>query len=104
MFNLVIIEYDDSMYDCFQPFNQCLLRMIGPAAERWRGDYVAHGQKYLNSDDMDDCDATDQDLVTDDLPIIALDLDTTSLGPIIAYLNWHEQNDRDHLSILMGAH
>lgn len=78
--------------------------MIGPAAERWRGDYVAHGQKYLNSDDMDDCDATDQDLVTDDLPIIALDLDTTSLGPIIAYLNWHEQNDRDHLSILMGAH
>ncbi|EAT83025.1 hypothetical protein SNOG_09760 [Parastagonospora nodorum SN15] len=91
--NFVVIQHDDNMFSNRQPANRCLLRMIGAEADRWLGDYVAHGYKYLYSDDPDAYDAADQDLVTDDFPLIALDLDTTSLGPIVAYLKWRAQTE-----------
>jgi hypothetical protein len=82
------------MFDNRQPANRCLLHMVGPEAACSLGDYVAHGYKYLYTDDPDAYDAADQDLVTNDFPLIALDLDTTSLGPIVAYLKWHTQTER----------
>jgi hypothetical protein len=85
--NFMVVEHDDDMFANRQPPNRCLLRMIGPQAARWRGEYVAHAFKYTYDDEEDAWDEEDRAL---DQPfsLIALDLDTTSLGPVIAFLSW----------------
>jgi hypothetical protein len=89
--NFMVIEHDDNMFGNRQPRNQCLLRMIGPHAARWRGDYVAHAYKYTYSSDESSWDEEDIALgeQLEDFPLIALDLDTTTLGPLVAFLSWH---------------
>jgi hypothetical protein len=84
--NFMVIEHDDNMLANRPPPNQCLIRMIGPIAARWLGDYVVHAFKYTYSSDPDSFHPLDQDGY--DFPLIALDLDTTSLGPLIARLKW----------------
>jgi hypothetical protein len=83
---MMIIEHDNNMFGNRQPPNRCLLSMIGPRAAHWLGDYVAHAYKYIYNDDDSVWDAVDTAL-GEDFPLIALDLDTTSLGPLVAYLS-----------------
>jgi hypothetical protein len=67
-----------------QPVNQCLAHMIGEPVE-YRGNVVVFGMKYTAATTIQDCSDEDQTLGAA-CPIIALDLDTTSLNPLIAYL------------------
>jgi hypothetical protein len=90
--NFMVIQHDDNMFVNRQPRNQCLLRLIRLQAARWIGDYVAHAYKYRYSDDPNAYHVDDQGLVEDDFPLIALDLDTTSLGPLVPFLRWRAQN------------
>jgi hypothetical protein len=41
--------------------------------------------------DVDQYEEADQKLSSKDMPLIALDLDITSLGPLIAYMTWYAQ-------------
>jgi hypothetical protein len=54
---------------------------------------MAHGFKYQYGDDESGWDDEDK-AVGQDFPLIALDLDTTSLGPLVAYISWHARNER----------
>jgi hypothetical protein len=81
----MVIQHDDDKFANHQSANQCLLSMVGARAARWLGDYVGHRYKYRYSDDHDAYNDANKDL-TDDFPLIALDPDTTSLNPLIAYL------------------
>jgi hypothetical protein len=94
--NMMVIEHDDDMFGNRQPPNSCLFRLIGPHAARWLGEYVGHAYKYTYGDDESVYDAEDVELGRhiQDFPLIALDLDTTSLGPLVAYLSWCSQNER----------
>jgi hypothetical protein len=83
---MMVVEQDECMFRIMQPANLCLLQMIGPLATRWLGGYVAHAYKYTRGMEMDEYDEADDELHPEDSPLIALDLDTTSLGPLIAYM------------------
>ncbi|ENH98845.1 hypothetical protein COCC4DRAFT_154761 [Bipolaris maydis ATCC 48331] len=80
---MIVVQHDGNMFGNFQVVNWCLLYLLGPEAHRWRGGYVGHGYKYSTVTDPDDYD--DTDAKDSDDPLIAVDLDTTSLGPLIAY-------------------
>jgi hypothetical protein len=74
--------------------------MIGPPAFRWLGAHLAHTYKYTyaGADNAwepgsDYWDKEDRHLANEDFPIIALDLDTTPLGPLIAYISLHAQRE-----------
>ncbi|EMD64538.1 hypothetical protein COCSADRAFT_326413 [Bipolaris sorokiniana ND90Pr] len=80
---MIVVQHDQNVFGNGQPVNPCLFYLLGPEAHRWRGAYVGHGYKYTamaDSDDYDDTDAKESDD-----PLIAVDLDTTSLRPFIAY-------------------
>ncbi|RAR12586.1 MFS general substrate transporter [Stemphylium lycopersici] len=38
--SLMVVEYDQNMFDNCQPVNNCLLDLIGPVAQRWRGGII----------------------------------------------------------------
>jgi hypothetical protein len=89
--NFMVVQLDEDMFGNGQPPNRCLMRMVGDKAARWRGDYVAHAFKYTYDTDPSEFHALDQD---DDeegngYQLIALDLDTTSLGPLLAWFVCH---------------
>jgi hypothetical protein len=48
-----------------------------------RGTHLGRGWKYTNLDEKDAWEEADREL-RDGFPLIALDLDTTSLGPLLA--------------------
>lgn len=90
--NTIIVERD---LQNRQPVNQCLARMIG--AHRLGG-YLAHALKYTydganGTGGEEYYDEEDEGLVGDKVPAIALDLDTTSLSPLLAYMAWHAQQN-----------
>jgi hypothetical protein len=78
---------DFQMYANNQPHNQSLQTMMGTLAARWRGGYMGHALKYTYADD--DFEKADEGLPGDGFPLIALDLDTTSLGPLTAWPIWY---------------
>ncbi|EUC46528.1 hypothetical protein COCMIDRAFT_4432 [Bipolaris oryzae ATCC 44560] len=83
--NIITVQHDQNMFEYSQPVNQCLVRLLGSEAYRWRGAYVGHGYKYtvvVHPDDLDDTDGEEFDH-----PLVALDLDTTRLGPLVAYFS-----------------
>jgi hypothetical protein len=83
--NVLVLQHEQNSIRNNQPYNQCLQTMMGPVlAAHWRGGFVGHAFKYT----YDDLEKEDEELAEDDFPLIALDLDTTSLGPLIAYLVW----------------
>ncbi|KAF2027182.1 hypothetical protein EK21DRAFT_115074 [Setomelanomma holmii] len=90
--NAMSVEHDQNTFMNNPPANQCLVSMIGPAAARWLGGYVAHGWKYQAWDEKETWDEENKALGAD-FPLIAVDLDTTSLGPLIAYLTWYAENE-----------
>jgi hypothetical protein len=77
------------------PVNRCLGNLIrrnpsDPLAIYWLGGYVAYGYKYRILDKPEVFTAEDRALSSrgGGFPLIALDLDTTSLGPLVAHLTW----------------
>ena len=89
--NEMIIVCDEAMFVNDRSINECLWRLIGPVAQRWRGGYVGVGFKYHYGADFSQLDAADCGLVEDDFPSVALDLDTTSLVPLVVYLAWYSR-------------
>tara|TARA_R110002003_G_scaffold1193_1_gene22740 strand:- start:15860 stop:16423 length:564 start_codon:yes stop_codon:yes gene_type:complete len=83
--NFMVVVHDQHMWDNCQPVNQCLIHTVGPVAQYWYGGYVAHGYKYYEPY-LHEIDDVDRELTKNGYPLIALDLDTTSLGPLIAYI------------------
>ncbi|KAJ4299601.1 hypothetical protein N0V90_004847 [Kalmusia sp. IMI 367209] len=71
--------------------NKSLAPLIGStSAPGWRGPLLAQGCKYGYSEDYLD-KVEPEDVESDDegeIPLIPMDLDTTSLGPIIAHLKF----------------
>jgi len=94
--NFMFVEHDGNAFDKKQPVNQCLSHMVGPHAVVWKGSYIAHGFKYLYSDEPSTYHEADREQTKngDKFPLIALDLDTTSLGPLIAYFSWYARLDQ----------
>ncbi|EUC34312.1 hypothetical protein COCCADRAFT_93713 [Bipolaris zeicola 26-R-13] len=79
----IVVQHDENLFGGGQPLNLCLSFLLGIWPLRWRGAYVAHAYKYTAMPDPSDYDDTDAKEI--DVPIlIALDLDTTSLGPLVA--------------------
>lgn len=58
--------------------------MTGQSEFHLRGDFVAHGYKYRSDTEAYEVEAQDQTLGAN-LPLIGLDLDTSSLGALMAY-------------------
>ena len=95
----MVIEQNEDAFDTRrgQPANQCLVRMAGPHAAVWKGIHVAHGFKYRYSDEVDKYYEEDRELKGvegERFPLIALDLDTTSLGSLVAYFSWHARMEK----------
>jgi hypothetical protein len=64
--------------------NMCFSALINPhVGNLRRGTHLGRGWKYTNLDEKDAWDEPDREL-RDGFPLIALDLDTTSLGPLLA--------------------
>ena len=80
-------------------------------APRWRGPLLAQGGKYsheecdfskIDREDSDsDCDTANE---MEELPLIPMDLDTTSLDPIIRYMKHlgEQQQSMDSSGNLSG--
>lgn len=77
--------------------NQSLLSYSGQTVAFWRGPLIACGRKY--SDDYEKFEAGEMVIDPEDqiggeeIPYIAMDLDTTSLGPIIAALKFRANSN-----------
>lgn len=77
------------------PVNLCLLHMIGhDLARRWPGGHLAHGLKYNPQNHLIARHPADQSESLE-FPRITLDLDTTSLRPILENLMQHAQEEYD---------
>lgn len=92
--NMMFIQHDrDYLFDG-QPPNQCFGAMIDElAADGRRGGHVAHAFKHTYSDNDELLDHDDRAL-SREFPHIALDLDTTSLGPLLAWVKAYTRSSR----------
>lgn len=78
------IESEQSGVPNERPPNMRFSVMIGPhVGNLRRGTHLGRGLKYTNLNEKDDWDEVDRELC-ERFPLIALDLDTTSLGPLLA--------------------
>jgi hypothetical protein len=83
--NMLIVDFDSDAQEGGGPVNQCLAHMVGPQAANRRGGYVVHAYKYQFSDHLSQIQAGDR--IDGARPRIALNLDTTSLRPVIEYFS-----------------
>jgi hypothetical protein len=72
--------------------NQCLVPFLGHMhANRWRGPFLATSRKYKDMEmDYGVVEPQDQDpdREEDEVPLLPMDLDTTSLSPVIAHFKF----------------
>jgi hypothetical protein len=90
----MLIYHDREYFFDGQPPNQCFGTMIDElAADGRRGGHVAHAFKYTYRDSDELWDEDDR-LCSLKFPHIALDLDTTSLGPLLAWIKAGTRSSR----------
>ncbi|KAH8636259.1 hypothetical protein IG631_08094 [Alternaria alternata] len=78
------IDVEQSSVPNEQLPNLCFSALINPhVGNIRRGTHLGRGWKYTNLDKKDVWDEADREL-RDGFPLIALDLNTTSLGPLLA--------------------
>ncbi|KAF3050942.1 hypothetical protein E8E11_009349 [Didymella keratinophila] len=76
--------------DATMPTNRSLMPLLGQYAARWRGPVLCMAPtKYAPGTDPSQRDVEDQN---EEDVLIPYDLDTTSLGPHVAFLRWVAQN------------
>jgi hypothetical protein len=78
----ITVRHDSNYLGNKQPYNQCVMALLGQAAgKHWRGSLLAQSYKYRINDGPDEWSAEYE-------PLIPTDLDTTSLAPILSFMNW----------------
>lgn len=89
------IDVEQSSVSNEGPPNMCLFTMINShVGNLRRGTHLGRGWKYTNLNEKDAWDEADREL-RDGFPLIALDLDTTSLGPLLARILVGTPQDTD---------
>lgn len=89
------IDVEQSSVSNEGPPNMCFFTMINPhVGNLRRGTHLGRGWKYTNLNEKDAWDEADREL-RDGFLLIALDLDTTSLGPLLARILVGTPQDTD---------
>jgi hypothetical protein len=91
----IIVRHDSNALGNKQPYNQCVMALLGrEAGEYWRGPLLAQSYKYHINDGLYRWTAEDRTEMNE--PLIPMDLDTTSLAPILSFMRWRATTTDDY--------
>ena len=93
--NRIVVHHDSNSLGNKQPYNECVMELLGRVAgEHWRGPLLAQSYKYRIDDDLEAW--VTEDRPRGSKPLIPIDLDTTSLAPVLSFLHWRSISADDY--------